>query len=83
MTDHILALVQESAWLMLVGMTVVFAFLSLLIAAMSLLRKLVERFPDTTPVPQQPAVKTNEPSSTVVAAISAAVHQFRKDNQHD
>ena len=69
---------------MLVGMSFVFAFLSLLILVIkTLISPLATRYPDN--VPQTKPVKTGssisaDQSGSVVAAISAAVSRYRKDH---
>lgn len=62
--------------LMLTGMGIVYAFLALLVVAIKTMTVIVSRyFPETpaefAPVPS----KTTEP--LVIAAITAAVHQYR------
>lgn len=71
----------EAAVLMGVGMVSVFIFLALLIVAMMLLKKVVEWFPEpekpsATPN-RAPAPLTTSEQQNVIAAISAAVHQYR------
>lgn len=64
--------------LMLAGMGMVFVFLAMLIGAVNLMTTLVMRF-----FPEAPA-KTTPPTTVTdaatVAAIGAAVHQYRKNN---
>ena len=71
--------------LMMVGMAVVFAFLTILIFATKALTRFSLAFPEpesTKPTPISPAiVKPDEPSQQVVAAISAAVNQYRNKNK--
>lgn len=64
--------------LMVVGMGIVFLFLAMLVLAMKLMSALVQRyFPDLPPPnPVRAAVNTGIDAS-VIAAISAAVHQYR------
>jgi len=65
--------------LMLIGMTIVFAFLALLIVMVNTMTAVIQRY-----FPEQP-VNTISPASAstshtdagVIAAISAAVHQYR------
>ena len=82
MANEISELLGESALLMVVGMVVVFAFLTLLIGAVNVMAAICAKFPDS---PQdnfssKPAnnVKAEGVSAPVVAAISAAIHQHRK-----
>ena len=70
---------------MLVGMGFVFGFLSLLIIVIkTLISPLGLKYPDN--LPQTKPIKTSnlvsaDHSSSVVAAISAAVNRHRKDHQ--
>jgi len=65
--------------LMLIGMTIVFAFLALLIVMVNIMTAVIQRY-----FPEQP-ISTVSPASAsashtdagVIAAISAAVHQYR------
>ena len=73
----------EAAVLMGVGMTSVFLFLCLLIVAMHLLAALVTRFPGPQPKPIRPKTEPVSASAvpdTVLAAVTAAVHQYRKSS---
>ena len=79
-------LFSQAATLMLVGMLFVFAFLSLTILVIkNVIAPLAERFPD--PVPATRSTRTSQTTSStdkqqdesVVAAISAAVTQYRRD----
>jgi len=69
----------QAATLMAVGMCFVFAFLSLLIIAIkTLIAPLATRYPD--PIPKQTVNTANagqQHPTAVVAAISAAVTQYR------
>lgn len=75
----------EAGTLMIVGMVFVFAFLSLLIIAINLLAKVATNFPDATVPEKKPRpVATNttrdgEVPATVVAAITSAISQYRKN----
>lgn len=78
--DNIGSLLVDAASLMVTGMSVVFIFLTILVFLVRLMSKLV---PEEVP---EPIISTNpnhnvQPSSTVsprvIAAISAAVHQYR------
>ncbi|EGU49428.1 oxaloacetate decarboxylase subunit gamma [Vibrio orientalis CIP 102891 = ATCC 33934] len=79
--DNIGSLLVDAATLMLTGMIVVFIFLTILVYLVRLMSKLVpEEVPAPIATPHQNN-KVQSPSSTVspnvVAAISAAVHQYR------
>ena len=76
-------LLLESATLMLIGMASVFTFLLLLVLLMTLMSSLLRRYR-----PVRVADKTNKTdaatngvSPAVVAAISAAVHQYRQQHK--
>jgi oxaloacetate decarboxylase (Na+ extruding) subunit gamma len=71
-----LELITAGVELMLVGMTIVFVFLVMLIGAVNVMSTIVQRF---FPEPREvllPIVKSTDESVTI-AAISAAVHQYR------
>ena len=74
-------LLLEAGLLMLVGMAVVFVFLTLLIFATKLLSKFAgqEELPQT--LPAHPTSGEQAVPEHVVAAISAAVHQYKKNQK--
>jgi oxaloacetate decarboxylase (Na+ extruding) subunit gamma len=75
------SLLQEAATIMLTGMFVVFGFLSILIYLVQLLSKLAPA--DAVSIPKPATnVESNHTGvqPDVVAAISAAVHQYRQRN---
>ncbi|MDN4503892.1 OadG family transporter subunit [Alteromonadaceae bacterium BrNp21-10] len=81
MANEISELLRESALLMVVGMTVVFVFLIILIGAVNLIGAICAKFPEARPDTfngKPSPVKANGVSSSVVAAITAAIHQHRK-----
>jgi oxaloacetate decarboxylase gamma subunit len=68
-------LITSGVELMLVGMGIVYAFLAMLIAAIQVMAALVARFfpePPATDIPVQTVIDKSS-----VAAISAAIHQYR------
>lgn len=72
-------LLNQAAQLMLVGMSAVIIFLLLLVVAMSAMKRFI---PAPTAVPSQTSRKSTSPDTTrpaVLAAISAAIHQYRAD----
>ncbi|MCW8347773.1 MULTISPECIES: oxaloacetate decarboxylase subunit gamma [Vibrio] len=75
------SLLGDAATLMLTGMSVVFVFLTILVYLVRLMSKLVpEEAPEPIAAPKQtkPSLSpSNTVSPSVVAAISAAVHQYR------
>jgi oxaloacetate decarboxylase gamma subunit len=63
--------------LMFAGMGIVFLFLTMLVGAINLMSSLVQRFfPDMPVMGIMPAVPGGI-DKTIIAAISAAVHQYR------
>jgi oxaloacetate decarboxylase gamma subunit len=76
-------LLAEAGILMLVGMVVVFLFLSMLIVAIKLLTKFAEAYPD----PIKPTrneikpISSSKTSPQVIAAITAAVKQYKARNK--
>ncbi|MBU2879833.1 OadG family protein [Aliiglaciecola lipolytica] len=84
MQTSISELLIEAANLMVVGMVVVFVFLTLLIGAVNLIAAINRIFPEEV-VPAHPArtqrkVSNDKSNSSVpIAAITAAVHQYRKN----
>ncbi len=75
------SLLGDAATLMLTGMAVVFVFLTILVYLVRLMSKLVpQEVPEPIAVPTQNTIQqspSNGVSPNVVAAISAAVHQYR------
>ncbi|MDR2864885.1 MAG: OadG family protein [Spirochaetaceae bacterium] len=72
----------QSGVLMLLGMGVVFGFLIILIIVMVIEQKIIHAFGLDKDVEEKPASATvnTRPQGPVVAAISAAVQQYRKTN---
>lgn len=65
--------------LMLIGMGIVFAFLAMLIVMVNIMTVVIQRY-----FPEQPisainpaSASTSHTNAGVIAAISAAVHQYR------
>ncbi|HIQ27101.1 MAG TPA: Na+-transporting oxaloacetate decarboxylase subunit gamma [Sulfurovum sp.] len=70
-------LILESLKFMVLGMTVVFVFLTILVIVVNLQAKIIKKFfPEESPVLPTPLEGTDEPQR--VAAIIAAVTEFRK-----
>lgn len=78
-------LFSQAATLMLVGMSFVFGFLGILIVAIkTLISPLASRFPDVAPKTVPKKVSTQVPgeqNAPIVAAISAAVSQYRQSHK--
>ncbi len=68
--------------LMFVGMGIVFLFLTMLVIAINVMSALVQRFfPEAPPVPPAHPLITSNLDKSVVAAITAAVHQHRSKHK--
>ncbi len=83
--EQLLHLFTEAGTLMLAGMVFVFAFLGILVVFIKfVLAPLANKFPDKQPTSRAP-VKTASKKfgleSGTVAAIGAAVSQYRKQRQ--
>ena len=84
MQPDVMSLLLEAGMLLLVGMSVVFLFLTLLIGAVNLIAWACAKFPeDELPVLNRrnratPAANQSGVSAPVVAAITAAVDQYRR-----
>jgi oxaloacetate decarboxylase (Na+ extruding) subunit gamma len=77
------ALLVESANLMLIGMVTVFGFLLLLVAAVSLLSRMMQRYFPVQAKEQHLeniAIPATSVSGPIVAAITAAIHQHRQQH---
>ncbi|MCK9397243.1 MAG: OadG family protein [Methylobacter sp.] len=64
--------------LMFVGMGIVFLFLAMLVVSINTMSALVQRYFPDMPVPKAVPGITVDVDKNVVAAITAAVHQYRK-----
>ena len=82
MEPAITDLLYESFWLLVIGMAVVFSFLTMLIGGVKLIEKFCAAFPEQEPTnkhsPSQPLSQNQGVSPQVVAAITAAIHQHRQ-----
>ena len=71
--------------LMLIGMGIVFAFLAMLVVMVNFMTFVIQRF-----FPEEPLINVTPPSSastthtdaSIIAAISAAVHQYRHKHKN-
>lgn len=85
-SESISAQLMEAATLMLVGMVVVFAFLTLLIGGVKLIAFVCAKFPESTP--QETMSRGTSPQTVsahndnrIVAAITAAIAMHRQQNK--
>lgn len=80
MTPELYSQLQDAGLLLVVGMVVIFTFLGLLIGAVSLISLFCRKFPGAAPAGTEARfpVARKGPSPTLVAAITTAVHQYRK-----
>ncbi|NEW59697.1 OadG family protein [Sulfurovum sp. bin170] len=73
-------LLAESFKFMILGMSVVFLFLIALVQFIKLQAYLINKyFPEAPPAPATPVANTSEDENKRVAAIIAAVSEFRKN----
>jgi oxaloacetate decarboxylase gamma subunit len=71
--------VVQGLWLLVVGMTTVFAFLGVLVVAMNALAALVARFPEDNPAPPPPPRRTGDDAEIVAVLVAAvAAHRARE-----
>lgn len=63
---------------MFAGMGIVFLFLTMLVGAINLMSALVQRYFPEMPVSKSVPGITSDIDKSVVAAITAAVHMYRK-----
>ncbi len=63
---------------MFAGMGIVFVFLTMLVVAINIMSALVQRYFPEVPLTKTVPGITSDIDKSVVAAITAAVHQYRK-----
>ena len=76
MSSDITASIMEGLYLMLVGMSFVLAFLTIVVFSLGILARLAPEEP--APV-RGPADKKKQNDQRLLAVISAAVHRYRED----
>lgn len=75
-------LLLEAATLMLIGMITVFAFLCMLVVLVQLISAVTQRYYPVKSVTRSVSEVANSgPAPAVLAAISAAIHQYRQQQQ--
>lgn len=76
-------LISQGFSLMLLGMGVVFVFLTLLVVATTFMSRVVgkyfpEALPSPTPAPTQAGPTSSQPDPQILAAIKAAIAEHRQ-----
>lgn len=66
-------LLSSGIELMLIGMGIVFTFLAMLVVVINSMASVVQRF-----FPETPVLSQNGEDPRIIAAISAAIHEYRK-----
>lgn len=67
--------------LMIIGMSVVFSFLALLVIMVNIMTWVIYRFfPEQPVIPPAVSASTSHTDADIIAAISASIHQYR--NKH-
>lgn len=81
MDNSIGSLLWQAATIMVTGMGVVFLFLTIMVYLVTLMSKLVpkESLPETVPRSRTNISKSSDVEPQVIAAISAAIHQYRNN----
>lgn len=74
-------LMSSGIELMFAGMGIVFLFLGMLVGAINLMSSLVQRFFPEAPVMGVSPSVSGGIDKNVVAAITAAVHQYRREHK--
>ena len=67
--------------LMFAGMSIVFLFLTMLVVAINIMSSLVQRFFPESPLMGSTATVSSGIDKSVIAAITAAVHQYRSKHK--
>ncbi len=67
--------------LMFAGMSIVFLFLTMLVVAINIMSSLVQRFFPDAPLMGATATVSSGIDKSVIAAITAAVHQYRSKHK--
>lgn len=74
-------LMSSGVELMFVGMGIVFLFLTMLVVAINIMSSLVQRFFPDAPPPVAVATVSSGIDKSIIAAITAAVHQHRSKHK--
>ena len=71
-------LMSKGLELMFLGMGTVFVFLAILVVSVTKMSELVKKYEDSLPQPEpKPARTASGTNSDHIAAIAAAIHQYR------
>jgi oxaloacetate decarboxylase gamma subunit len=74
-------LMSSGAELMFAGMGIVFLFLAMLVVAINIMSSLVQRFLPDAPTQAVAAPVSGGIDKSIIAAITAAVHQHRSKHK--
>jgi oxaloacetate decarboxylase gamma subunit len=74
-------LISSGIELMFAGMGIVFLFLTMLVVAINIMSSLVQRFFPEAPALVVAATVSGGIDKSVIAAITAAVHQYRSKHK--
>ena len=76
-------MINSGLELMAIGMGIVFAFLAMLVVMINVMTYVIQRFfPEDTLADVTPlSASTSHTDSGVIAAISVAIHQYRKNSK--
>ena len=75
-------LLVKGVELMFLGMGTVFVFLAVLVFAVTKMSELIQKYEATLPQPEvKPPRSAGVKNSDLIAAISAAIHQYRSKNR--
>lgn len=74
-------LMSSGVELMFAGMGIVFLFLTMLVVAINIMSSLVLRFFPDAPIPAVAASVSGGIDKSIIAAITAAVHQHRSKHK--
>ncbi len=76
-------LISSGLELMLAGMGIVFLFLTMLVIVINAMSKLITRYLPEEPLPHAtaPVIVSAEASKSYIAAITAAIHEYRRTHE--
>ena len=74
-------LMSSGIELLFAGMGIVFLFLAMLVVAINIMSSFIQRFFPETPLMGMPSSVSGGVDKSIVAAITAAVHQYRHEHK--